>query len=421
MLPFVRAEIKCLWGSWKNSEFLLGLHYVHKLVDQNSLLKYNGLTSEHLVKRLCSFYPRQQTCFRQSAFGIEKDMLHESHPPDIFDDSDANQKLVKVAVIGTPNAGKSTLINCLVKRRVCSISSKVHTTRNKAKAIVNEGATQIIFLDTPGVVNASETKKHNLEKSFLVDTELCMEESDLVVVVHDISNIWTRDRLDFKVLRLLHLYHKKPSVLVMNKVDSLKSKRKLLDLTRVLTCGSLKGIEDHGNAKINCENDHNNQFVKDNHRVIPAMDIDKVVKSQIGWPYFENVFMISALKGDGVDFIKECILQKASPKAWLYPPSVFTDQKVEDLIMLAVREKLLDNLPQEIPYNIVTELEHANISPAGDVTAVVLVKCEFQRHAKMLLSGRGRTIKEVARSAEQALESTLMENVRLNLVVQTKK
>ncbi|XP_046386862.1 GTPase Era, mitochondrial [Ischnura elegans] len=401
------------WGSFvsrwdKNQLFRVSLYGGKSFVNTSSnWSERSGFPCAHIyANKLCS----QPLDRRMSGVVNEENSSLKC--------GETTQKLVKVAVVGTPNAGKSTFINQIVGRRVCSISSKVHTTRNSVRAIMNEGNSQVIFLDTPGLISASESKRHNLEKSFFVDAELSMAESDLIVVIHDVSNKWTRDRLDIKVTRLLHFYCKKTAVLVMNKVDSLRSKRKLLDLTHGLTLGSLVSKSSDMMAA------GNSSFPHMSATPLQLNSTDRNASEHSGaggWPCFENIFMISALKGEGIDAVKDYIFSKARVRPWQYPSSVFTDQKLEDLIILAVREKLLECLPQEIPYNIETELEYANISPTGNVVAVVLVKCAFLRHAKMLLSARGSKIRSIAKAAEEALESTFMENVHLNLVVQTKK
>lgn len=160
-------------------------------------------------------------------------------------DSPLDARLLKVAVIGLPNSGKSTLINKLVGWRVCSVSSKVHTTEVCAQAIHNIGSTQLVFLDTPGLVTQEEVTKHRLKRSLLTEAEMSLQEADLMAVVHDASNHFTRHSLHPRVLRLLVLYPTIPSVLVLNKTDRTKCKQNLLDMTRLLTGGTVGGQKSH--------------------------------------------------------------------------------------------------------------------------------------------------------------------------------
>jgi len=152
------------------------------------------------------------------------------------------QRLLKIAIIGVPNAGKSSIINSIVQRNICPYSCKVHTTRSSVRAVRTVNDTQLVFLDTPGLVDSTEITKYNLEKTFANDSVNSIEEADIIGVIHDVSNRYTRNRLDPKVLRLLHLYPNKDSFLVLNKIDLLKSKSYLLDLARSLTCYKNKNI-----------------------------------------------------------------------------------------------------------------------------------------------------------------------------------
>lgn len=122
--------------------------------------------------------------------------------------------------------------------QVCAASNKVHTTRNKARAIFTEGDSQIVFIDTPGLVHFKEVNKYvpdinkqqvpnfllmfryNLEKSFIRDTRSTLLEADIIGVIHDVSNTYTRESLDTKVINLLEHKQKKPSFLVLNKVNN---------------------------------------------------------------------------------------------------------------------------------------------------------------------------------------------------------
>lgn len=202
-----------------------------------------------------------------------------------------NARSLKIAIVGLPNVGKSTLVNCLTSRtvsdqsmifgnttqyrlrnnlhcylfltpQVCATSKKIHTTRNKAAAIFTLDETQLIFLDTPGLVAKSAFKRFQLEDSFKHDAKKCMEEADVVGVVQDVSNTKARESIHGHITDLLEF--SKPetnSVLILNKVDCLKNKRVLLQVVNNLT-------------------------------------------KKEGLPKFSDVFMISALTGDGVDDLR---------------------------------------------------------------------------------------------------------------------
>uniref|UniRef100_A0A1B6LPZ9 GTPase Era, mitochondrial n=1 Tax=Graphocephala atropunctata TaxID=36148 RepID=A0A1B6LPZ9_9HEMI len=309
-------------------------------------------------------------------------------------------KILRIAIIGTPNSGKSTFINQIVGRRVFAISSKVHTTRARARAVINLDDTQVVFLDTPGLVTETESQKHNLENSFLRDGEIAMTEANIVAVVHDVGNHFTRGRLDPKVLRLLYLYPYKHVVLILNKVDMVKKKRYLLELSDRLTCKSLASpetIHTEGSRKLSEE------------------EVLKEVKKQLGWPNFHQVFMVSALEGSGVGEVMEYFLQYSRTGQWMYPETVYTDQKPEKVICEAVKSRLLENLPNEIPYNCETQIELCNELRDGTIMAVVLITCPNIRTEKLIM----KRIRTIAQEAESELRNTFMTQVLLKLVLQT--
>lgn len=312
-------------------------------------------------------------------------------------------KIVKVAIIGAPNAGKSSIINQLTGRTLCPVSKKVHTTRCRARAVAIQEATQIIFLDTPGLVTSTEVQRFNLENSFLQDSELALMEADLLGVIHDVSQQWTAGRLDTKVLRLLELYPQKSSFLVLNKIDLVKNKKKLLELVNVLTENSL-GKE-----------------VRKKTEQLSETKVKNIVQEKSGWGYFSAVFMVSALKGDGVDKIMDHILMAAKPGEWLYYPSHMTDVSPTKLIAQTVKAKLLEYFPQEVPYNLKTVVEYLDDSNIDLITAVVGVHCPTARIEKLVIGTRGKSVQKVARAAEEDLRNAFHRSIHLKIAVSSPK
>ncbi|GJQ73378.1 hypothetical protein Trydic_g13744 [Trypoxylus dichotomus] len=320
--------------------------------------------------------------------------------------TDFQQRLLKVAVIGMPNAGKSTFINYLMDRKVCPTSSKVHTTRQKSSAIFTDNDAQIVFLDTPGLINDRERRKNKLEGTFISDSNICLKEADVISVIHDVSNVWQRNRLDIKAINLLGKHIETPSILVLNKVDMLKSKRKLLDITRIITENCLNGKP---------VSVYNKRMLEYNEQMSETKDNKK------GWPYFSQVFMISALTGNGLAEIKEYFINEAKPNKWLYPGTVWSDQTAESIILTSVKAKFLDFLPQEIPYALKPYMEYFHVNENGVITTVVLVKCPTDRIRKLISGVSDGRLRQITESLQEDLQNTFHNFVRIRIVLESPK
>lgn len=133
-----------------------------------------------------------------------------------------------------------------------------------------------------------EKRKHHLESTFSSAFRHSIQHADLIGVVHDVSNTWTRSELHSTVLDTLQTYPKQPSFLVLNKVDTLKSKRLLLDVARQLTANTLNGVV--GPASLG----------KDGKPVRPLVRGGAKGERVVGWPGFSEVFMVSSISGDGM-------------------------------------------------------------------------------------------------------------------------
>ncbi|XP_076626777.1 GTPase Era, mitochondrial isoform X1 [Colletes latitarsis] len=285
-------------------------------------------------------------------------------------------KFLKVAIVGLPNNGKSTLINQLTKRAVCPTSSKVHTTMHKFESVYSENDTQIVFMDTPGLTAPHEMKKYNLAKTFKNDPAESIAEADVIGILQDVSNIFTRIKISDIILDCLKSKRDDASLLlILNKVDRLKQKVVLLEIINQLT---------------------NKSSLK-----------------------FDDIFMVSALTGDGVDDLRNYLLDSAKINDWQYEKDAFTDQPLETVIEETVRAKLLDHLKQEIPYNIKTKLEHLDIGEDGSVIALVLLDSHKKRSLYHLLKQRGQLLKSIAMSVEKELRHAFRTHVVVRLSVQT--
>ncbi|KOC59624.1 GTPase Era, mitochondrial [Habropoda laboriosa] len=284
-----------------------------------------------------------------------------------------NKKLLKVAMLGLPNAGKSTLVNKLIHRSVCPTSSKVHTTMHKAEAVYTEGNTQIVFMDTPGLITTKEFDRYKLIETFKQDPANSVNEADLIAIVQDVTNVYTRHKFDDFVLDTVKNRKEDTQLLlILNKVDKLKKKLALLNVTRILT-----------------NKEH--------------------------YPKFDDIFMVSALDGDGVDDLRNYLLDSAKIKDWKYETKFYTDQPLETIIEQTVRAKLMDVLPDEMPYKVKIRTEHCDFGDDGSIVSVVVLDCPRKNYVKMLLKKKCFKIKFLAFRVEVELRHAFRKPVFIKL------
>lgn len=349
-------------------------------------------------------------------------------------DQPENAKVLKVAIIGAPNSGKSTLSNQLLGKKLFAVSKKVHTTRTRAVGVLTEDDTQIILLDTPGLTTASKVKRHQLEKSLLVDPWNTVKEADLVVVLVDVSDRWMCGRLDFEVLKCLAQHPNIPAVLVLNKVDLIKTKDRLLDITAELTGGIVNGNKirvrpvikppwaEKKTLDLTSNVDNTDKCdASDQEQTRLSKEQLKELSQQRGWPGFKDVFMLSSLDSEDVETLKSYFLVKAKPGEWQYHSEVLTDQTPEQICINLIREKLLENLPQEVPYSLTQNIELWHEGENGDVDITVRLYAKKETHVSMVIGTAGQMVTRMAREVSEDLSRVFLTEVRVKLSVKLKK
>ncbi|XP_050411460.1 GTPase Era, mitochondrial isoform X2 [Patella vulgata] len=363
-------------------------------------------------------------------------------------DQPSDAKILRVAIIGTPNSGKSTLTNSLMGWKVSAVSQKVHTTRKNTLAVHTEDNTQVVFLDTPGILHPSQRKKHNLEQQLVTDPESSLLHADMVAVMIDISNTWTRHQLDSRILHLLHLNKQLPSILILNKIDLVKHKGVLLGIVRKLTGGYCGGQplnigSKKTDEKMNLKNildryEHDQVVIKqsyqgldpdveaviqksmENNQVTPQ-DIKNEIQDMKGWKEFSEIFMISAYHGDGVQRLKEYFVKTAKPGDWHYHSSLVTDQNPQELAMSCVWEKLLDYLPKEIPYQMYPRIVHWEVDEDDILDVVMTIDANNPRYIKSVLGRKGETIRQISHEAKQEIMNALRCDMKLSVRIKKTK
>jgi GTP-binding protein Era len=272
-----------------------------------------------------------------------------------------------VALIGAPNAGKSTLLNALVGSKVTIVSRKVQTTRALIRGIALEGKAQLIFVDTPGIF----APKRRLDRAMVTTAWTGAHDADLVGVLID-----ARKGLDEEAEAILERLAdvKQPKLLILNKID-LVAKETLLALIKAAN--------------------------------------DKVT--------FEATFMISALKGDGVADLKKWLADGVPPGPWLYPPDQMSDAPLRQLAAEITREKLFERLHQELPYHSTVETEVWKELRKGDIRIEQTIYVERESQRKIVLGKGGQTIKAIGEAARKEVAELVEAKVHLFLFVKVRE
>ena len=272
-----------------------------------------------------------------------------------------------VALIGAPNAGKSTITNHFVGSKVSIVSPKVQTTRTLIKGIGIYDNTQIIFLDTPGIFKP----KRRLDKAMVSSAWNGAEDADITVLVVD-SKRGFDDETQAIIAQLKK--HQRPAVLVLNKVDEVKNKENLLELS----------------AKLNQ-----------------------------AYPFTET-FMISALTGKNIDEFYHYLASHLPESPWYYPEEQMSDMPLKLLAAELVREKLFLYLRQEIPYALTVEPELWEHKSDGSIRAEMTIYVEKDNQKVIIIGKNGSMIKKIGQSARAELEKLLEERIHLFLFVKVR-
>ncbi|WP_291077073.1 GTPase Era [Hyphomonas sp.] len=281
------------------------------------------------------------------------------------------------AIIGAPNAGKSTLTNRLVGTKVAIVTHKVQTTRFPVRGVAQLDGTQIVLVDTPGIFAA----KRRLDRAMVKAAWSGAEDADAIVHLIDAS-AWVAER--------------------DGKVDGAQ-KKSLEDDRRVI-----EQLQQTGRKAFLALNKID---------LFPHDQILPIIAELSETGVYEEIFMISAENGDGVDALERAIAEKMPEGPALYPPDQIADLPMRLLAAEVTREKLMLRLHQELPYQLMVETESWEERKDGSVRVQQVVIVGRDNHKSMVLGKGGSVIKDVGRKAREELSEMLGRKVHLFLFV----
>ena len=273
------------------------------------------------------------------------------------------------AIVGRPNVGKSSLLNAMVGEKVAIVSDKPQTTRNRIVGILTRGETQLVFIDTPGMhkprTKLSEFMVRQVRRSVAdVDAAVLVTEPEKEVTKAE------RELLDnIKAMGI-------PAVLVINKIDTLKRREDMLEKMQALSAEY----------------------------------------------EFEAVVPLSALTGDGVDILLAELSQLAEEGPHFFDDDDFTDQPERVIAGEIIREKILNNMREEIPHGTAVSVESMKEREDKDIIDIdAVIYCERDSHKGMLIGKQGSMLKTIGSQAREEIEAFLDAKFNLKLWVKVKE
>jgi GTP-binding protein Era len=271
------------------------------------------------------------------------------------------------AVIGAPNAGKSTLVNALVGAKVSIVTHKAQTTRARVRGIAIAGASQIVLVDTPGIFRP----KRRLDRAMVETAWTEAREADVAVLVLDAAR--GMDDLAEPIFQQAGEL-KIPLVLALNKVDKIE-KAKLLAL---------------------------------------ASEASKRLP-------LEQLFMVSALSGDGVEDLKNYLASRMPPGPWLFPEDQIADAPLRQWAAEVTREKMFLRLHEEIPYSSTVETTDWKQLRDGSIRIEQTIFVERESQRKIVLGAKGQAIKQISMEARREIADGVETPVHLFLFVKVRE
>jgi GTP-binding protein Era len=271
-----------------------------------------------------------------------------------------------VALVGRPNVGKSTLLNHLLGQKISITSRKPQTTRHRVLGIKTDGANQIVYVDTPGM---HKVEPKAINRFMNQEASSALRDVDVVVFVVDRTRWTDEDEWVLDKLRLV----KCPVILALNKVDLMEDKATLLPYLESMT----------------------QKFA------------------------FAEIFPLSALRGHNLDQLEAAIAGYLPENPHLFPEDQITDRSQRFLVAELVREKVMRQLGEEVPYEVTVEIEQFKVERRTiHIDALILVEREGQK--KIVIGTGGERIRQIGAEARKDMEKLLDAKVMLKLWVKVK-
>jgi GTP-binding protein Era len=272
-----------------------------------------------------------------------------------------------IALIGAPNAGKSTLLNALVGGKVSIVSHKVQTTRTLVRGITIEGDAQLIFVDTPGIFRP----KRRLDRAMVTSAWGGAGDADAVCLLID-----ARRGLDEENEAILDKLPdvRRRKILILNKID-------------LVPRPTLLALAEQINARL----------------------------------AFDETFMIAAINGDGVASLRKRLAELVQPGPWLYPEDQMSDAPMRQLAAEITREKLFERLHDELPYASTVETDQWTVQKDGSVRIEQTIFVERESQRKIVLGHQGQTIKAIGSRARAEIGEIAEAKVHLFLFVKVRE
>uniref|UniRef100_A0AC35TT19 G domain-containing protein n=1 Tax=Rhabditophanes sp. KR3021 TaxID=114890 RepID=A0AC35TT19_9BILA len=382
--------------------------------------------------------------------GVPKSFFENTPSRFKYPAKEEETKVLKIAIIGAPNVGKSLLTNQLVQAEVAAVSKRMDTTKRNLTAFFTEKNVQLMVVDSPGLVGIQHASKVASDENsyILTDPERALSKAEYILVVQDCTH--TGDYIHHRILHLLNRYNHIPASLVLNKVDLINQRPQLLPLVKILTNNQVdkkkitskrvnfgklgkideKKVVDESRDGLplyvnnNCEYDNMDEEWKDNLKKVVAKPLHKCswsetkhLFSQIrGWSHFKSVFFVSSLTSEGIDSLRTHLTDQALVGEFVSTSSTVTTKNPKDICLDQIKAECLNRLPSEVGYGINLKIMDWSFDN-DNLNIIVEIHCSKKRWPKLVIGKDGQNIVEMERSVNNIIQNLMNQPLNIQLLV----